>query len=237
MIKDTHWIRHFDSLDDRFELFDQEASDYVCRLQSAISLRRDCKVFDFGCGFGLAAKLLAPHVEQLWLWDTSPNMRQRAQQSVAAFNNTHVLESLTPESQNDLYVDIVLVNSVIQYMSREEFIHWLKRWRSMLRVDGQIVVSDIVPEESWAFSDMVESLVFAARRGFLIRSIRFAFSALARYWRTRWHTSLLSFSQKELYSVAAKTQLAVEFLGTNLTYRKNRVTAIFRRLPAMTEGN
>ena len=80
-------------------------------------------------------------------------MRRRAGQHVLAYKNACVLDRLDLESQDGPYIDVILVNSVIQYMSAEELSQWLGRWSHMLLPGGSLVISDITTSQAGALVD------------------------------------------------------------------------------------
>jgi len=223
------WIAHFDALDDPFELFLPEARDYVSKLKAALPLSHNLKALDFGCGLGFVAELLAPCVGKLLLWDTSVNMRRRAGQRVLAYKNACLLDRLDLESQDGPYIDVILVNSVIQYMSAEELSQWLGRWSHMLLPGGSLVISDIPTSQAGALVDFSDSLFFFARHKLSIGSFFFLLGEFRRFWETRRAHPLLRLNREELHNQAAVAHLTVEFLPTNLTYRKERLTAVFHK--------
>ena len=105
-------------MSDNQQIFREQSDDYVRNLESAIELDQRARVLDFGCGFGFVAELLAPRVGELFLWDASANMRRRARVKVAGCRNIRFLDlSDTQASRRDLRFDLILVNSVVQYMT------------------------------------------------------------------------------------------------------------------------
>lgn len=223
-----HWIAHFNALEDNSEIYRVEARDYVSRLETVLPISHDLKVMDFGCGLGFVAELLAPRVKKLLLWDASTNMARRTRQRVINLNNAYVLDRLDPNSLNGPYIDVILVNSVTQYMSAEELCLWIGRWCQMLLPGGRLVISDIVPSQARAhvFSD---ALLFYRFHKFSSHSFFFAFKEFRRYWKMRKDHPLLRLSREELRDQATVARLAVEFLPANLTYRKDRLSVVFRK--------
>ena len=73
--------------------------------------------------------------------------------------------------------------------------------------------------------EVADSLAFATRHGFLIKSLRKAISALGQYTRARRSNPLLRLTREQLAHMAHGAGLEPQFLPENLTYRQNRVTA------------
>jgi SAM-dependent methyltransferase len=186
------------------------------------------RVLDFGCGFGFVAEMLAPHVGELFLWDASANMRRRARLNVAGRQNIRLLDLSDPKSLPDeLQFELILVNSVVQYMNLEEFSAWLLRWRSMLAPGGRIVVSDLIPPNYPALRDVPDLLSFSARRGFLVCAVWQALREIGRYWKVRRFRPLSRIGLEELSKLGKDAGLAASYLPVNLTHFRTRLTAVF----------
>ena len=95
----------------------------------------------------------------------------------------------------------------------------------LLRPAGAILISDVIPPDSAFLREVADSLAFATRHGFLIKSLRKAISALGQYTRARRSNPLLRLTREQLAHMAHGAGLESQFLPENLTYRQNRVTA------------
>ena len=124
----------------------EEALEYVRRLASVVGLAADQVVLDFGGGLGFVAETLAPMVGAVWWWDPSPAMQAAALRRLAPVPNARLAPALavTAAPAAPLRFDLILVNSVVQYMTARELGAWLGVWRRLLRPAGRIVLSDLV---------------------------------------------------------------------------------------------
>jgi SAM-dependent methyltransferase len=227
------WDSYWEELSDKQRLFREQSDEYVQNLKSAIVPDRGARVLDFGCGFGFVAEMLAPQVRELFLWDSSANMRRRARLNVAGHQNIRFLDLSDPKSLPDeLQFELILVNSVVQYMTFDEFSAWLLRWRNMLAPGGRIVVSDLIPPDYPAIWDIVDLLRLSARRGFLVRAIWQAFSEIWRYCGVRTIRPLSRVGWEDLSQWGKDAGLEVIRLPTNLTHFKKRLTAVFTKAEA-----
>ena len=227
------WESYWERLNDRQQLFREQSDEYFRNLDATFGLDPRARVLDFGCGFGHVAQMLAPRVGELFLWDASANMRRRARLNVAGRQNIRFLDLSDPKSLSpDLQFELILVNSVVQYMTMEEFVIWLLRWRNMLAPGGRIVVSDLIPPDYGALWDIVDLLRLSARRGFLVRAIWQAVSEIWRYWGVRRVRPLSRLGREELSPRGKDAGLTVSYLPANLTHFKKRLTAVFTRAEA-----
>ena len=229
---ENQWHAYWDRLEEHV-IFRVEAADYVTRLEAALGLEPGARVLDFGCGFGFVAELLALRVAELYAFDASDHMQRRAQLRLASQANVRFLAppSATPWPAG-LRFDLILVNSVIQYMPLDELQQWLGRWRAMLAPGGRLVLSDLLTENVDPLREVVELLVLSARRGCLVSVLRKALGELRQYTRTRRVRPLSQIAFGDLRERAGRHGLAVDFLSSNLTYKKARATAVLslRRL-------
>jgi SAM-dependent methyltransferase len=222
------WDSYWAGLSDNQQLFREQADEYFRNLNSTFRFDPRARVLDFGCGFGYVAELLAPSVGELFLWDASANMRRRARVNVARHQNIRLLDLSDPKCLPDeLKFELILVNSVVQYMTFDEFSTWLLRWRNMLGPAGRIVISDLIPPDYPALRDFVDLLKLSARRGFLLRAMWQAFSEIWRYWGVRRVRPLSRVGREDLSEEAKRAGLTVRYLPANLTHFKKRVTAVF----------
>ena len=226
---DDAWDVFWDRVPDDQRLLKEDATEYVRNLAALVPLTAEARVLDFGCGWGNVARLLGRSVGELCLWDDAPRMRRLALQSCSGMANVRMLDLRSGvKLPSELCLDVILVNSVAQFMTVEEFRGWLRRWRHMLAPTGSIVVSDLVPHDYPALADLVTLLRFSASRGFLGRALFDAARVMPLYWRTRKSQPLLRTSKAELSAWGAEAELTASF-PSNLTCFQHRVTAVFTR--------
>jgi SAM-dependent methyltransferase len=203
-----------------------EAAYYVEHLLRAVRIAPDARVLDFGCGFGLAAAVLAPAVGEIQLWDVAPAIRRRAAATTAFVANAHVLDDGVAEGG----FDVILVNSVVQYMSAGERRRWLRCWRAWLAPAGIVVLSD-VPRAGvmrGRLAEAVEIVVFHARRGRLGMLCRERLGDLLAYRRAARACPLAAIEPDRLRREAADAGFEVRLLGESLTCRRRRLAAVLR---------
>lgn len=205
-----------------------EAGDYLERLRRGVSLQATDRVFDFGCGFGHVAGLLAAEALSIGYWDAAEQMRVATAARTAELGDRAAsfdLSGPVPDGALGAF-DLVLANSVVQYMSPDELARWLPRWRSMLAPGGRIVLSDLPVPGASALAELVGMLRFAARRGFLLRAVRDAASEARRYSSSRSRSELQRWTPEEFVRLAAGHGLTARILPANLTHRAGRFSVL-----------
>jgi SAM-dependent methyltransferase len=229
----SDWLAYFDRLDQRSPLYLEQSTLYVQILTAEVGVHRDQRVLDFGCGFGLVAKMLAPLVAEVWFWDPSPHMRVVAERNTADRSNARLcdlstMSSAQPEGTawDGPLFDLILVNSVAQYMAAEELWAWLTRWRGMLAPGGKLVLSDLIPPNHRGLSDVADLLRMGAGHGSPLRAAGDALGGLRQYRRASRAVPLVRVGREDLGRAAAGADLAMTVLPRNLTHFSRRWTAV-----------
>lgn len=140
----------------------------------------DAVVLDHGCGEALDAGRVAGHCGKLYLCEAAPSVRDKLRAMLGGKTNVAVVSPEEVEALPDETLDLVVANSLIQYLSRDELVALLATWRGKLRPGGRLVVADIIPPDVSPLTDASQLLAFAWRGGFLTAAlaglVRTAFS-------------------------------------------------------------
>jgi SAM-dependent methyltransferase len=127
----------------------------------------DAVVLDHGCGEALSADRVAAACGKLHLCEAAPNVRDRLR---AMFGRVDTIVVVSPEDVEALpnaCLDLVVANSLIQYLKADELTALLGLWRSKLKPGGRLVLADVIPPDLGPLSDASQLLSFAWRGGFL----------------------------------------------------------------------
>jgi SAM-dependent methyltransferase len=221
------WQSYWEGLSGAQRLFREQAQEYVRNLDSAIVLDRRARVLDFGCGFGFVAEALADKVGKLFIWDSSANMLRSSRLLLRGYRNIRFLDLSDAETARcNLHFDLILVNSVVQYMTFDEFSDWLVRWATVLAPGGRIVISDLIPPDHNSISDLIDIMRFSVRRGLSGNTIVWAFRKLGRYRRVRGTCPLGRIGVEELSQRGKAAGLTMTCLPANLTHFTKRLTVV-----------
>jgi cyclopropane fatty-acyl-phospholipid synthase-like methyltransferase len=218
------WRRYFENLPIEFAQFQTEAADYVARLATEVSFHPHMRVLDYGCGPGFAASLVAQHVAVVALWDTAARLRASALEQVSRFGHAEVVDLSTPSSAAVARFDLILVNSVVQYMTENELGQTMRVWRRLLRPEGRVILSDVVPPDSRMLREIRDTLWFSLSRGIFFASLNAMRREFLRYAVARRSTPLLRLTASSVAALARNAGLMCTPLRTNLTFRRNRLS-------------
>lgn len=162
------------------------------------------KLLDFGSGDALGAPLLAAVGVQVSLYDPAPAVEARNRSRFANEANIRVLDAATLDASQGVF-DVILVNSVLQYVAKEELSAFVARLKPLLAPGGTLYLADVVPEHVSTLQDVRSLLSFAAQGGFLFAAllglVRTYFST---YRKLRAKQGFSEWNEKEFLSVLEK---------------------------------
>jgi SAM-dependent methyltransferase len=222
------WDSYWEKLNSESWLYREQSELYVEKLASAVPLHAGMHILDFGCGFGFTAEFLVDHVADVWIWDSSANMRRRALERLAGRDNCHLLDlSNAGGAVDGPFFDLILVNSVVQYMSTKEFAGWLTDWRRRLAPNGRVLVSDLIPPDLGSVPDVLDLLRLGRRKGLLWRALRQCAAGAFSYSSRRNAAPLARYSREDLNRLGNEACMHVHILDENLTQFSRRTTVCF----------
>lgn len=201
----------------------------------AIIPSRASRVLDFGCGEALSAPMVAEACSQLLLCDTSELVRRKLVAAYASRPNVRVLSLEDVAALPAATLDLVVINSVIQYLSRSELDQTIALLAPKLAPEGVLVIADVIPPTSSAITDALALLRYGARNGFLFAAglglVRTFFSD---YRRKRAELGLSFYEPGDITALIEAHGLAVRRRPLNLGHNQGRMT--FEARPAARSG-
>jgi ubiquinone/menaquinone biosynthesis C-methylase UbiE len=128
-------------------------------------------------------------------------------------------------------VDLMVVNSVVQYLSRTEFDALLAQARRVLAPAGRLLVGDVIAPRASALSEVFAMLRYAARERFLIAAVRsLAATAFSAYSRIRTRLGLSRYSEAEMLALLRDAGFGARRFYPNLSHDPNRLTFLADKL-------
>jgi trans-aconitate methyltransferase len=185
------------------------------------------RVVDYGCGEALSAHLVADACAHLYLCESSESTRQRLAARTEGradidVISPHQFEQLPPGS-----VDVIVANSVVQYLSASELTHLLAVSRDKLSREGRLVIADVIPRHIGMVRDVAELLKFAAANGFLLAAgaglVRSYFS---NYRQVRQQLGLLQFDEAEILGLLEQSGFVAHRRTPNMGHNARRMTFV-----------
>ncbi|MGJ4884227.1 MULTISPECIES: class I SAM-dependent methyltransferase [unclassified Bradyrhizobium] len=192
----------------------------------------DAVVLDYSCGEALSAAKVADACMTLILAEPAPGVRGRL---IARFApNTKIRVRSLDELRNmqEGSIDLVVMNSVAQYMSEAEFDAALAVIRRLLKPSGKFVLGDVLRPDVGMGRDVLALLMFAARDGFLKDAlVGLVATALSDYRQLRTKVGLQRYSEAEILARLKKAGLSAVRAPKNIGHNPWRMTFVAQ--PAM----
>jgi SAM-dependent methyltransferase len=184
-------------------------------------------VLDHGCGEALSAERVAAKCERLYLCDGAPLVRERLEERFGADARIVVLAPEEVGGLADGCLDLVIVNSLVQYLSLDELRRLLRVWREKLKPDGRLVLADIIPPDVSPLTDAKALLSFAASGGFLKAALLgLVRTALSDYRKLRDELGLSQYDEAEMLEILAEAGFAAQRRARNFGHNQARMTFV-----------
>jgi 2-polyprenyl-3-methyl-5-hydroxy-6-metoxy-1,4-benzoquinol methylase len=209
--------------------FDLIARDIARLIPSA-----DAHVLDYGCGEADTAEALAAKCGKLYLFDTAETVRARLQGKHASNTKIAVLDEAGPESVADESLDLIIVNSVLQYLTQAELVAILDFAREKLKDGGMLALGDVIPDDANAIADTKALLSFAVHGGFLTAALMsLVKTALSDYRKLRETLGLTRYSEAQMLQLLTANGFTARRAEPNIGHNQGRM--LFLATPATTE--
>jgi len=187
-------------------------------------------VLDYGCGEADTAEALARKCERLYLFDTAATVRARLSARHADNPRIIVLDEAALEALPENELDLIVVNSVLQYLTRDELIDLLQFAGAKLKASGVLALGDVIPSTASAIGDTKALLSFAAQGGFLLAALAsLVKTALSDYRKLRETLGLTRYSEAEMLALLDAQGLHGERAARNIGHNQERMLFLARR--------
>jgi SAM-dependent methyltransferase len=186
-------------------------------------------VLDYGCGEAVHADRVAEKAARLILCEAAPKVREHLAARFASAGNIEVkspddVAALPPGS-----LDLVVMHSVAQYLSRDEADALFAQFRRLLKPGGLFILGDVIPPHVSPLADAAALLRFAAGNGFLLAAgtglVRTTFSD---YPKLRAQLGLTLYDEAAMAKKLAAAGFSVERAQKNIGHSRARMTFLAR---------
>jgi ubiquinone/menaquinone biosynthesis C-methylase UbiE len=226
------WIDYYDSThtiyasklhrDLHFEIIAQDIIGHISA--------PDAVVLDYACGEALFAGRVADACAKLYLAEPAPGVRGRLIARFAPNTKIRVRSLDDVRKMAERSIDLVVINSVAQYMTPEELDSAFTVIRRLLKPSGRLVVGDILRPEVGVFRDVIALLRFAATHGFLRDALRGLLSTLlSDYRQLRARIGLQRYSEDEMIKKLAVAGFTASLAPANIGHNPWRMTFVARQ--------
>jgi ubiquinone/menaquinone biosynthesis C-methylase UbiE len=223
------WIDYYDSThtiyasklhrDLHFEIIARDIIGYIPS--------PDAVVLDYACGEALSATEVAEACSKLYLAEPAPGVRGRLIARFAPNTRIRVRSLDDLRKMDEKSVDLVVMNSVAQYMTSVELDAAFAVIQRLLKPGGQLVVGDILRPEVGMFRDVLALLRFALAHGFLRDAvIGLVSTALSDYRQLRAKVGLQRYSEADMAAKLAANGFTAKRAHCNIGHNPWRMTFV-----------
>jgi SAM-dependent methyltransferase len=185
----------------------------------------DADVLDFGCGEALYAEDVARRCGRLFLSDAAPAVRAKVAERVKERTNVIVQAPEETAAMADGAFDLIVVNSVAQYLTADQLSGFMPGWRRMLKPEGRLVLADIIPPDVSPVTDAAALLSFAWKGGFTAAALAgLVRTALSDYRKIRGELGFTMHTEADLLGMLARNGLRGERVHPNFGHNQARMT-------------
>jgi SAM-dependent methyltransferase len=183
------------------------------------------RVLDYGCGEALHAELVAAAAGELFLCEAAPGVREGLVDRFAGQRNIHILAPHEAARLAEHSLDLVVLHSVVQYLTAAGASALFALFHRLLKPNGMLVVSDIIPPNVPAVTDAFALLRFGAGNGFFFAAVwGLVRTLLSNYWKLRSKLGLTRYANAAMIEKLNAAGFYVDPAPTNIGHNQARKT-------------
>lgn len=187
----------------------------------------DLRVLDYGCGEAIHANIVAARCRRLVLCDAASTVRDGLASRFRKSINISVAAPEDVAALGDGTFDVIIVNSVLQYVTPSHLGPLVAQWRRLLSAEGTLVLGDLIPRDVGALTDAAALMQFARANGFLIPAIAGLFKTFfSDYRRKRAELGLLRFDEEEVLDLLKGCGFVARRQSRNIGHNPARMTIV-----------
>ena len=185
-------------------------------------------VLDYACGEALEAAEVAGRCARLVLCDGAPSVVAKLAERYAPDPK---IAACTPEDLDgvlaDGSTDLIVVSSLIQYLSRSDFEALLDRFATKLRPGGRFVLADVISPDAGMVADILALLRNGARHGYFVSAlVGLVATAISPYRKIRSELGLATYSSDDILGLLRSHGFTANRHEPNLGLSPHRMTFV-----------
>jgi ubiquinone/menaquinone biosynthesis C-methylase UbiE len=182
-------------------------------------------VLDWGCGDEKIADVSGAVI----LYDAAATTRQRLRERYGGHPRIHIVDGDSSEVQPNS-IDLVIINSVIQYFSDEEFDSALRRIHVLLTDEGALLLGDVINPGTPMFRHVTTFLRFAGENGFLLPAVlALARTSMSSYRSLQREIGLATYAPTQIVQKLEQRGFVAQQLPENIAVSPYRTSFIARK--------
>jgi SAM-dependent methyltransferase len=186
---------------------------------------RGAAVLDYGCGEALYAEDVARLCRWLVLSDAAPAVREKLKARTAHLPSITVDGPDETADRMPQSFDLIVVNSLLQYLDAATLGALLDLWKRLLKADGRLVIADVIPPGVSPLTDATALLHFGWQGGFLGGALMgLARTAVSGYRKLRGELGFSMHGEADFISLLARHGLQAARVQPNFGHNPARMT-------------
>lgn len=190
----------------------------------ALLTKPSVDLLDWGCGPALCAPAWADAGVRVCLYDKAFASQLKLKSAYGNDSRLRVLTDADYTALPDESFDVLLVNSVLQYLTVDEFRGVLPDLRRLLRPGGRLLLADVLSPSGGMLADVKTLLGAGRRHGFLFA----AFGSLAHtffsgYRKLRQRLGLTTYTPEQMLELLKAGGFEAVRVPTNIGFSKHRM--------------
>jgi SAM-dependent methyltransferase len=184
-------------------------------------------VLDYGCGEALMSERVAAKCGRLYLYDAAPSVQDALKRRHAGHLSIVVLSDDDLSGWEHSAIDLVVANSVIQYLDQSVLTSAIETWKRIMRPDGRILIADVIPRSVGPLVDAIALLRFAGSNGFFLAAITgLVRTYFSDYKKFRKNLGLTRFEEAEFVAFMRENGLEALRIRPNVGHNQARMTFV-----------
>ena len=197
----------------------------IARAVGVLVPLKDKMLLNFGCGEAGETQEFTDQGARVLLFDPAREMERRNRVRYAGMQDVSVLSAADIEQLPEKSLDVIVVNSVVQYMRKEEFAALAGFLRRRLKDDGVLIIGDVVPPNVGMVRDTASYLYATLKQGVLLSWLSgFVRIALSSYRDARRRLGFTTWEEHEMLTALREAGYSARRERTNLTLSQTRMT-------------
>lgn len=186
---------------------------------------------DYGCGEADAAPILAQSCGKLYLFDTASTVVENLRRKFDGDPKIGVLDEATLAALPDASLDFVIINSVVQYLSREQIGEALDLLHGKLEPSGVLAIGDVIHVDDNAVADTLALFRFAWEGGFLVAAFMGVLRTIfSDYRKLRDKLGLTRYTPDAFIELLSAHGFKAERAARNIGHNQGRMLFIARKV-------
>jgi 2-polyprenyl-3-methyl-5-hydroxy-6-metoxy-1,4-benzoquinol methylase len=187
-------------------------------------------VLDWGCSDALAATRVADLCGTVLLYDVANSTRERLKLSYRNHPRIRVLDRADLDAIAKESIDLIVVNSVIQYLSQPQFDELLDNVRGLLKPDGVLLLGDVITPGTGNSRHVATFLRFAWRQKFLLAALAGLIQTYTSEYRNlQRELGLTAYAPEAMQKTLKQHGFIAEKLTNNIAVSKYRSSYLARK--------